>query len=176
MSEEFYYSIIPESTVEAEKVRKAKKVLEFCKESLKQIFNRELPEFELQWIELTTQKAYEEDGIFRKFHEAFNKLFSVESPRAFDPNAFKDGDSVLGMFTVRKHSDGSRSPKILLRSDIPIHQIPGTMAHELYHLIYWDIKGRRPFTLIEQTEQEGMADDFTENLLEKMRKEVSFYI
>ena len=176
MSKEFYYRIIPESRVDAEKVLKAGKVLEFCKQHLKKMVNRKIPEFELFWIEETGQKDFEGDDVFRKLQENINKLFSVENPEAFKPMILRDGDDFLGMCQVIKHPDGSKSPRILLRSDIPVRQIPGTLAHELYHLISWDMKGQRPFTQSELNSQERLADGFAKDLIAEMNKRVYFRV
>jgi len=164
----FYYKFIGPDEVDPKKRERVEEIIERFKQIYRQRTGSDLPPFEIRWFIPTSQAEYESDKIYQKILEAVEKIFETRS--AGLPEKFRaDVDDFIGLFHAKKAISENPERIIYLRSDLTLHELDETLAHELAHLIYFDIFKQHPLNPIASQQSELFAQRFEKKFLKLIK-------
>ena len=145
----FYYQEISEDQVNPEKVREAKRVLDYCRRLLS------LPEIKIIWCTKISREDFEAPGLFGSVLRTLKRIHK-------DKSSFSGQTRFLG----------ENENTIWLRSDIPLEEVAPTVAHECMHIHDFGLLGfyRPPATQKEREAAERRAEEFAVRASKKLDK------
>jgi len=135
----FFYQEIDETEVSPEKIKEAKKVLDYCRRLLS------LPEIKIIWCIKINRDSYEAPGIFGPVVRTLKRVHKDDGP-----------------FSGQTRFMGENENTIWLRSDISLDEVGPTVAHECLHIHEFGPLGlyRPPVTKQEREAAETRAESF----------------